>query len=87
MIIYYNKAGQIKMISEEPIETSLLYIEKDLTEEELDKIKDINWNKKIKRKKLVLEESEESLKKKETIDKVNNVKNIDELKNIIIDLI
>jgi len=88
MIIYYNKNGELKMISEKPIGTSLLdFIEKDLSDSELEKISDINWEKKIKNKKLVFTEGKEFKRKKNIIDKINKAKNMDELKQIIIDLI
>lgn len=87
---YYNSHGTIQMVSNKPL---LVYEKKKLTEKELvvtkNQIRDLSKHYiiKIKRGKLVFEESLQEKEKKLTIEKVLSVKTIEELKEVVMGLI
>ncbi len=87
MTYLYYKDEQLKMMSETPIETELDFIEKNLTKEESEKIKNINWERKIENGELVFEKSQAVLDKETKIDEINKATTITELKEILLNLI
>ena len=87
MILYYDEQGNLKMMSETRVQTTLEFIEKDLTIKEIENIKDINWDKKIKEEKLTFEKSKYLQEKEDKISKVDKAKTITDLKEILKEII
>jgi hypothetical protein len=86
--LYYDNRedGKIKMVSDEPIETQFDMVEQDFTEQELDDFytKPI---KKYKDGKIIYEETQEEISKKNIKDKLNKATTIKDVKDVLMELI
>jgi hypothetical protein len=88
MFIYYKKkTGEIKLMSEteQDLDDSFDFIEKELIDEDIEEIQNIQFEKRIKDNKLIVDKSRSIQKVKEDkIKKLSKITDIEELKDFII---